>query len=116
MSSYLEDLIADWLRGTNFPSVPTLRLGLSTADPTDDGSGIAEPGGSYARQAISFDTISTADDPGVQMYNDALIQFTGLGASTITHVFIITTGGNLLWHAPVSSVKSTGRMAASRCW
>lgn len=106
LGSYLEDLIADWLRGTNFPSVPTVRIGLSTADPTDGGSGITEPGGSYARQPITFGTISIANDPGVQMANDALIQFTGLGASTITHVFIITTGDDLLWHAPITSVKA----------
>lgn len=106
LSSYLETKIANWLRGTAFGSTPTLRLGLSTADPTDNGAGIAEPGGSYARQAISFDTISTSEDPGVQMFNDTLIQFTGLGASIITHAFIIDLSGNLLWYGPITSTKA----------
>lgn len=106
LGQYLELKIANWLRGTAFGAVPTLRLGLSTADPTDSGSGIAEPGGSYARQAITFDTITTTESPGSQMWNDTLIQFTGLGASTITHVFICDLSSNLLWYAPVTSVKA----------
>ena len=40
------------------------------------------------------------------MWNDTLIQFTGLGASTITHVFICDLSSNLLWYAPVTSVKA----------
>lgn len=106
LGGYLEDLICAWLRGTNMPAVPTLELGLSTADPTDAGSGITEPGGGYARQAIAFGALSVTESPGVQMSNNALIQFTGLGVSVITHVFITDASDNLLWYGPVTSTRA----------
>lgn len=106
LGAYLEDLICDWINGTNMPAVPTLELGLSTADPTDNGAGIAEPGGGYARQSIAFGALSVTESPGVQMSNNALIQFTSLGASTITHFFITDASDNLLWYGPVTSTRA----------
>jgi hypothetical protein len=50
-SNYLEKKLQDHLFGKASYTAPTIYLGLSTADPTEDGSGIAEPSGAagYAR-------------------------------------------------------------------
>ena len=55
-SHYLEERIYRWLvLAEAMPTAPmAVYLGLSTADPTDDGSGLAEPGSAYARQSVTF--------------------------------------------------------------
>lgn len=53
-SDYLENALLDHLLGKAAFAQPTVHVGLSTADPGEDGSGLAEPaGGSYARVATA---------------------------------------------------------------
>jgi hypothetical protein len=54
-SNYLENELLDHVFGAAAYSAPaTLYVGLSTADPTDDDSGLAEPSGNgYARVAVT---------------------------------------------------------------
>ena len=54
ISNYLENELLDHILGTGAYTKPTVYVGLSTADPTDDASGNAEPSGNaYARVAHS---------------------------------------------------------------
>ena len=53
-SDYWENKILDHIFGKGSYTPPTIYVGLSTADPTDDGSGLAEPSGNgYARKQTS---------------------------------------------------------------
>jgi broad specificity polyphosphatase/5'/3'-nucleotidase SurE len=77
--------------------------GLCTTNPLDDGSGVTagttEPSstGSYARQAITWNTISTpANDAAANATNSASISWTSTaawstGATNLTHVIIYNT-------------------------
>lgn len=51
------DVLNEVFGGTAYAAVATIYIGLSTADPLDDVSGLAEPSGNgYARVAIINDT------------------------------------------------------------
>ena len=58
IADYLENELSDHVMGVGAYTPPaTVYLGLSTADPTDDASGLAEPSGNgYARESIAFIT------------------------------------------------------------
>lgn len=83
-------------------SAPTIYVALSTADPGEDGSGIAEPvGGSYARvQTAAADwTTASGADPSV-LTNANPVTFPEATGSwgTITHMafFDAASAGNFL--------------------
>lgn len=108
-TDYLQDLIAEWLGGVNFPTVPgQLKIALSEADPTDNGSGFDETtGGSYARQNITFTLPVTNEANGAASSNNAAIVFSGLPAVTATHIAIFDNAGtNMLLYAPLSAVRT----------
>lgn len=74
-----------------------LLVALSTADPTDDGSGLAEPsGGSYAR--VQCDGWTRSGTAPTQVANTADITFpTATGNwGTVTHFAILDDGGNFI--------------------
>jgi len=106
LSDYSEDKLLDHTVGnTAYTPVATVYLALSTADPTDDNSGIAEPvGGSYARKALTF---SAASSRTVVQTGDVTFD-TATGAwGTITHyaIFDALTNGNMLAHGTISPSK-----------
>lgn len=100
LSNYAENELLDHLLKVGAYTPPTdIYVALSTADPTEDGSGLAEPsGGSYAR--IACNTWNAAS--GRAATNAALVQFaraTGnWGALTHFALFDAVTGGNMLAH------------------
>ena len=67
-------------------------LALYTVAPTVSGGGTEVTGGSYARIALTFGSITAG-----AMSNTVAVTFTGLPATTITHFGIISasTGGTL---------------------
>lgn len=104
-SDYLEGKILDHMIGTAYSAPATWYAAASTADPTDDASGIAEPSGNnYARASVAANTfsrsVSTID-------NDAAITFNEATGSwgTITHwaLYDAATSGNMLWHGELTS-------------
>jgi hypothetical protein len=108
LSNYAENkLLGHVLLGSAF-SVPTnLYVGLSTADPTDDGSGNAEPSGNgYAR--VNFNTWATAASRATS--NSGAITFPQASGNwgTITHVTLwdASTGGNMLAHDDLAVSRS----------
>jgi len=119
-SDHWENEILDHLFGKGAYTPPTIYVGLSTADPGDDGTGLAEPsGGSYARVATAAVDWNTAS--GGILDNANAIEFPEATGSwgMLTHfaLFDALTGGNLLAHGTLAQSKTiesgdTGRIAA----
>lgn len=118
-SNYTEEkIIQTTLRGQAFPVPSGTFLALFTADPTDANITANEVGvaawPSYVRQDAAaggaIDTGWTAPSDGVSS-NAKAITFpanNGAGAVTVTHIGIYdaATGGNLLYHAPLTAAKT----------
>lgn len=104
-SDYLENVVLDYI----FSS--TVYAALSTADPLDDGSGIAEPvGNGYTRKSV-LTTDWFAASGGTKSNQNAIIFNEASGAwGAITHfaLFDALSGGNILASgaltAPVSPI------------
>lgn len=107
-SDYLEDaLLNHVLRNTALTSPTTVYVALSTADPTDDGSGLAEPSGNgYARKAVTFDA------PSGGVCENQVVTFDQASGSwgTLTHFAIMDalTSGNMLYHSALAAPKAVG--------
>jgi len=103
---YAENKILDHIVGKTSFTMPTAYIALSTADPTDDGSGMAEPSGNgYARVATTGATWDAASSGATA--NAAIISFpTATGSwGTITHfaIFDASTSGNMLAHGELDT-------------
>jgi hypothetical protein len=112
-SSYFQEQIADFMIGVAVDAPPVgLLLALSTANPLDDGSGIAEPIGlGYARQAILFNAYGSVNGVGTTMTGPTVDKiFTAVGGAwnIITHwaIFRSDGGGEMMWHGAVSVPKN----------
>ena len=108
---YWENKILDHIFGKGSYTPPTIYVGLSTADPTDDGSGLAEPSGNgYARAQTSASDWNTASNGSLDnVGNITFAQATG-NWGTITHfaLFDAATAGNMLAHGALSQSKAVG--------
>ncbi len=118
-SNYSEaNIIESTLRGAAFPVPSSIHLALFIADPTDanvtanECNTTAWP--AYARQdaaaGAAIATGWTAPSDGVTS-NSKVITYApnnGVASVTVTHVGIYDalTGGNLLYHAPLTSSKT----------
>lgn len=120
-SDYWENEILDHIFGKGSYTAPAnIFVALSTADPTDDASGIAEPSGNaYARvSTVPADWNAAAAG---EITNANLITFpTATGDwGTVTHaaLYDAASGGNMLAHgvltsAPAVATNNTPRFAA----
>lgn len=111
-SNYLEAKILDHLFGLASWTAPSeLWIGLSTADPGEDGSTLAEPtGNNYSR--VRYDPGNTNWlRTGSVVDNKGVIEFPQASGSwgTITHVCIFDgENGNLLTSFALTTPKSVG--------
>ena len=107
-SNYLESSIANWLRGTTFPTAPAaIFVGLFNGDPTDAGSGGTEVTTTIRVAGRVAVTLGAPSD-GV-MTNSAEVSFgTAAGAATVTHygIFDAASSGNLLVHGAVGTSRT----------
>jgi hypothetical protein len=106
LSDYSEDKLNDHLCGKTSFTMPTVYIAASTADPTDDASGIAEPSGNgYARVTTSGADWNASSSGSATNAND--IEFPEATGSwgTITHfaAYDASSGGNMLWHGDLDS-------------
>lgn len=110
-SNYLEEEILDHILGKtarNWTPPADLYVALSTANPTDDASGLVEPSGNgYARQAVSFNAAGA--DGATE--NTAQLTFgpcTTTSWGTITHfaIFDAATNGNMLYYGQLTASKT----------
>ena len=119
-SDHWEDEILDHLFGKGAYTPPTIYVGLSTADPGDDGTGLSEPSGNgYARKVTAASDWDAAS--GGAMDNANTIEFAEATGNwgTVTHfaLFDAATSGNLLAHGSLTQSKTiddgdTARFAA----
>ena len=103
LSNYLENKVLDHILGTTSYTMPTTYLALYTVAPTDSTSGTEVTGGSYARQAISFNAASSG-----AAANDANVDFSGMPTATVVAVAICDalTSGNILIYGSLTSSRS----------
>lgn len=107
-STYLENLVLDWITGqTAMPALPTPWLALFTVAPSDAGGGTEVSGGSYARVNVASAFTSAAS--GGSVSNTGLITFptatANWGTIVAVALFNASTAGNMLTWAslPVDS-------------
>lgn len=112
MSNYLEGELSDLLFQGQAYSAPDTYAALYTTNPTEADSGTEVTGGSYARELIENDGVTS---PYWNTHVDGLsdnngdVTFTTATASwgTVTHLGIrdASSSGNLLLHGALSSSK-----------
>ena len=94
--------------GGTYPDV-TIYVGLSTAAPSDDGSGLAEPvGNAYARVQTAAADWNAATDGALDNANDITFPEATGSWGTLTHfvLFDAATGGNMLAHGALTASKA----------
>ncbi|MBI1313685.1 hypothetical protein GC176_20525 [bacterium] len=98
----------NWIKGTSFPTAPiSLKIGLLTAAPNADGSGVSEPSGGYARQSITFGSVNASG--GVSsITNSAPVVFgaaSGSDWAQVSYAAIFDQDGNMLAYGPLSAAR-----------
>jgi len=109
--NYLENELLDHVMGKGSYTPPTIYVALSTADPQDDASGLAEPSGNgYARKQTAAADWNVAASGATDNANDiTFAQATG-SWGTITHFALMdaATAGNMLMHGALTASKTIG--------
>jgi len=105
--NYLEDKLLDHVVGKTSFTMPTCYVGLSTADPTDDASGNAEPADGYARVATDGDDWNASSGGSISNAEDITFPEASGDWGTITHFALwdAATVGNMLAHGALASSK-----------
>ena len=108
-SDHWENEILDHLFGKGTYTPPTIYIGLSTADPGDDGTGLSEPSGNgYARVATAAADWNSAASGTLDNAN--AVEFAEATGSwgTVTHfaLFDAASDGNLLAHGSLNQSKT----------
>jgi hypothetical protein len=108
-SNYWENKILDHIFGKGNYTPPTIYAGLSTADPLDDASGLAEPSGNgYARVTTSASDWNAASNGAIYNINELIFSEATGSWGTITHfaLFDAATGGNMLCHGTLTQART----------
>ena len=108
-ANYWENEILDHLFGKGSYTPPTIYVGLSTANPMDNASGLAEPSGnSYARVATNGADWNTASDGTIDNANELSFPEATGSWGTLTHfaLFDAASAGNMLAHGSLNVSKS----------
>ena len=105
MTDYLADAVRDHiLRNTAYTSPTTVYLALFTTATTEAGGGTEVTGGSYARQAITF---NAGVDAGLAEQSGA-ITIAGMPAANVVAVGVMdaVAAGNMLFHGRLPQARS----------
>ena len=116
-SDYWENKILDHIFGKGSYTPPTIYVGLSTADPTEDGSGLAEPSGNgYAREQTSASDWNAASNGSLDNAGNITFAQASGNWGTITHfvLFDAATAGNMLAYGILSQSKSISESDTAR--
>lgn len=110
-SDYLENKILNYIfNGGAFAQPATVYIGLFTSAPTDAGGGTEVAGGSYARKAIACNTTNFPTTTTGQIQLDTTQTFAQASAAWGTvdsfGIFDASSGGNLLYWAPLNTPKT----------
>jgi hypothetical protein len=116
-SDYWENKILNHIFGKGSYTPPTIYVGLSTTNPTDNGSGLSEPSGNgYARvQTSASDWKAAANGSLNNTSNITFAQATG-NWGTVSHftLFDAATAGNMLAYDALSQSKSINESDTAR--
>lgn len=110
-ADYLEDKLLDHVVGKTSFTMPTCYVGLSTADPLDDASGLAEPSGNGYTRVVTDGADWNAASGGSSSNAETITfpQASGSwGTSTHFALFDAATAGNMLAHGALDESKSVG--------
>lgn len=106
-STYLQDKLLNWIKGTAFGTAPTsVYVALFSADPTDAGTLTNEVTTTIrvaGRVAATFGTVTSGATSSIA--NSADVDFgTAAGGATVTHfgVFDAASAGNMLGSGTIS--------------
>lgn len=116
-SDYWENKILDHIFGKGSYTPPTIYVGLSTADPTDDGSGLVEPSGNgYARVQTSAAGWNAASNGSLDNAGNITFAQASGNWGTITHfaLFDAAAAGNILAYGALSQSKSISESDTAR--
>jgi hypothetical protein len=105
LGGYLEDELLDHVFGKGSYPSPVVYVALSTEDPLDDGSGLAEPSGTgYARAQTSGADWNLSSGGSIDNINEITFNEAAGNWGTITHFALMdaASGGNLLVHGALS--------------
>ncbi len=108
---YLELKILDHVVGKTAFAIPTAYLGLSTANPGDNGAGLAEPvGNNYARVTTSAANWNAAAAGSISNAQDLTFPEATGAWGTLSHfaLFDAVTAGNMLIHGALGTAKVIG--------
>lgn len=106
ISDYAENKLLDHILGTASYTSPTnIYLSLYTSDPGDDDSGTEIAGSGYSRQLITFNAAASGS---ASLATEVTFTASGGTWGTVSHMGIhdASTGGNLLWHGPLTNSKT----------
>lgn len=106
LNDYTENKFLDHLVGKTSFTMPTAYVGLSTADPTDDASGLAEPSGNGYTRVTTSGSDWDAASGGATANATALTFPEASGAwGTVTHFFLAdaAAAGNMLCHGALDA-------------
>lgn len=129
LSDYLENKLIDHvLRGQTFTAPTNVYVALFTGAPSDSGGGTEVSGGSYARVQVacslanfagtqSAGSTTASSGTGGQTSNNAAVTFPAPTANwgSVTHfgIFDASSGGNLLFHAALTTPKTVNENDAA---
>lgn len=110
-SDYWENEVLDHLFSKGSYTPPTIYVGLSTADPGDNGAGLSEPSGNgYARTPTAAGDWNAA--AAGLLDNATIITFDAATGDwgTLTHfaLFDAAVSGNMLAHGALTQAKTIG--------
>jgi hypothetical protein len=108
-SNHWENKILDHIFGKDSYSPPTIYVGLSTADPFDDASGLSEPAGNgYARIATNASDWNAASAGVIYNSNELIFSEATGNWGTITHfaLFDAVAAGNMLSHGALNQSRA----------
>jgi hypothetical protein len=94
-------------------SLDSTYLALFTADPTEAGTQTNEvSGGSYARQALTFNAAATdgSNNTTKALSGNVTFPTASAGWGTVTHIGILSasSAGTMRWSAPLAASKTIG--------
>jgi len=110
-SNYWENKLLDYIFGKGDLTPPVIYLGLLTAEPAEDGTGLAEPSGSaYQRAQTSASNWNASAGGSLDNSGDITFPMATGNWGTITHfaLFDAATGGNMLAYGTLSPAKVVG--------
>lgn len=110
-SDYWENKLLDYIFGKGSLTPPVIYLGLTTTEPGEDGTGLAEPSGNaYQRVQTSASDWNISAGGSLDNIGDIIFPVATGNWGMITHfvLFDTVTDGNMLAYGTLSPAKIVG--------